>query len=156
MERDSAKADDEQEVIAMPRYTICPYYIDDNKKTVSCEDVIRRFATYRSKNKHMNKFCDKDWKECPHAMVLSEMYHNMESAPDPAKLQVRALEKENKKLISLLGRYDVRLDAKDAEIRRIRKKNEELEQKLYKKRKEMRDGKEREQESSQAKERLLP
>ena len=141
----------------MPRYTLCPYYVDENKKTISCEDVIRRFVTYRSKNKHMNKHCDKDWKSCPYAVSLSEMYRRIEAGSDEYTEKLRhkakALEKENKKLISLLGRYDVRLYSKDVEIRQVRKKNRELDDALYrerKKRKELEHGKSYKQEKTAA------
>lgn len=108
----------------MPRYTLCPYYIDENKKTISCEDIIRRFATYRSKNKWMNKYCDKEWKGCPYAQALDVMYQRIDQGADEPTarlcLQVQSLKAENKKLIALLGRYDVRIDVKDAEIRQLR------------------------------------
>lgn len=121
---------------AMPRYTICPYYVDENKKTISCEDVIRRFATYRSKNRHMDKFCDKDWKDCPYAMALTQMYEDCDTGSDPDRIKLehrsKALEKENKKMLSLLGRYDIRILSKDKEISQIRKKNRELEDALHK------------------------
>ena len=144
----------------MPRYTICPYYIDDNKKTVSCEDVIRRFASYHSKNKWMNKHCDKDWQSCPYAESLGQMYERIGAGSDEAqemlKHKAEALQRENKKMCTLLGRYDVRLDAKDAEIRQLRKKNKELEDAKYqefrkrqaaeKKLKEIKNGKRKEQD----------
>lgn len=98
----------------MPRYTICPYYIDDNKKTVSCEDVIRRFANYRSKNKWMNKYCDKAWQSCPYAESLNEMYQRIDKGAnekqEKMKLKINSLEKENKKLLALLGRYEARIE----------------------------------------------
>ena len=123
----------------MPRYTLCPYYVDDNKKTISCEDVIRRFATYRSKNRHMDKFCDKDWQRCPYAVELTQMYQRIEGGADEGheimQHNLIALEKENKKLISLLGRYDKRIEAKDAEIRQLRKRKKELEDALHRERK---------------------
>lgn len=119
----------------MPRYTICPYYVDDNKKTVSCEDVIRRFVTYRSKNKHMNRYCDKDWQDCPYASSLSAMYQRIEegASEEQEKLihSAMALEKENKKLISLLGRYDIRIETKDAEIQQLRTKIRNMEESLH-------------------------
>lgn len=121
----------------MPRYTICPYYIDDNKKTVSCEDVIRRFATYHSKNKWMNRYCDKEWQSCPYADALQKMYDRINTMDvdweiETLRLRSDAMIKEIKKLNGLLGRYDVRLDAKDAEIRQLRKRNKELEEEKYK------------------------
>lgn len=119
----------------MPRYTVCPYYVDENKKTISCEDVIRRFVTYRSKNKHMNKFCDKDWQSCPYASALSSMYQRIEDGADEDQEKLihsaKALEKENKKLISLLGRYDIRIETKDAEIQHLRNKTRDLEDSLH-------------------------
>lgn len=121
---------------AMPRYTLCPYYVDENKKTISCEDVIRRFATYRSKNRHMDKYCDKDWKDCPYADALSRMYQRIDDGADEDREimthNLMALEKENKKMLSLLGRYDIRLIAKDKEIRQVRKRAAELEDALHK------------------------
>lgn len=123
----------------MPRYTLCPFYVDENKKTISCEDVIRRFATYRSKNRHMDKFCDKDWQRCPHAVALTQMYEDCDTGSDPDRIKLehrsKALEKENKKMLSLLGRYDIRIIAKDKEISQIRKKNRELEDALHRERK---------------------
>lgn len=37
----------------MPRYTLCPYYKDENKKSISCEDAIRRFDALNSKTNNI-------------------------------------------------------------------------------------------------------
>lgn len=140
----------------MPRYTVCPYYVDESKKTISCEDTIRRFASVKSKGSHMDKFCDRDWKQCKYAIALTEMYQQLENAKDPEKVKlrhkVRVLSKEHKKLISLLGRYDVRLDAKDAEIRYLRKKVKEAEDAWIAERRRRKSGEEREQEGLETEE----
>jgi hypothetical protein len=84
----------------------------------------------------MNKYCDKDWQSCPYAEALSQMYIRINEGADEdqekLKLRADAFLKENKKINALLGRYDVRLEAKDAEIRQLRTKNKELEEAKYK------------------------
>ena len=73
------------------------------------------------------------------AVELTQMYQRIEDGADEDHEimlhNLSALEKENKKLISLLGRYDKRIEAKDAEIRQVRKRKKELEDALHRERK---------------------
>lgn len=101
-------------MIAMPSYTvykICPYYIDENKKSISCEDVCRSFRSVKAKYKWMNKYCDTwEWEKCRWAMDISEAYRKYEKgdlmALDEEKM--KALDKENKYLRTRLGKLDKR------------------------------------------------
>ena len=63
----------------MPRYTRCPFYIDENKLTISCEDVCRSFDSMDEKWTWMDMYCDTwDWMKCPHAADISEAYRKAE------------------------------------------------------------------------------
>ena len=58
----------------MARYTKCPFYIDDNKLTISCEDVVRLFDSQDSKLSHMDAYCDHEWENCEYANALNKAY----------------------------------------------------------------------------------
>ncbi len=127
------------------RIPICPYFRDEKNKSVSCEDVYRGFDSVARKCAWMDKYCDEwTWAECPYAKDLNEMYERIERGADMETEQmaqkIKAMSKELRYKATLLGRADKRLEAKEAEIKDLRKKNrrlEELREEEYKKRRQI-------------------
>lgn len=113
----------------MPRYTMCPFYIDENKLSISCEDAIRSFESLENKGEWMDQYCDKDWSACEYAQALSAAYDQLEKGDSMAleKEKIEALEKELKGTMSKHGRAIKKIEARDAEIRKLRDKNHRLE-----------------------------
>ena len=114
----------------MPKYTvykICPFYIDENKKTISCEDVCRSFRSSKAKWHWMNKYCDTwEWESCQWAKAISEAYKRYEEgdimALDEHKLE--ALTKETKYLRTRLGKAEKRVERQQKKIDELRAVNQ--------------------------------
>lgn len=115
------------------RITLCPYYRNESGLTISCEDVIRRFRWLGQKKKYMDTYCDDKWQMCPYAMELTRLY---ERGEDMSEHEVKALNKELKKTVTMLGRSQRREAAKDDTIKELRRKNKVLEDRLMKMKRE--------------------
>lgn len=92
-------------------YTLCPFYVDENKKTVSCEDVCRSFNDMDEKWQWMAMYCDNDWMSCPFTADLNEAYYRQEKG-DVTALQdheIKALKSENRSLTIKLGKADKKI-----------------------------------------------
>lgn len=119
----------------MPNNThipICPYFRDEKKRSISCEDIFRSFPSGEAKNAWMEMFCDRwEYELCPYAAALGDMYERIDKGADMTeeqmKQQINAMKKELKYKAVLLGKADKRLEAKDQEIKDLRKKNREIE-----------------------------
>lgn len=97
----------------MPRYTRCPYYIDDSRKTISCEDVCRSYNTADQKWAWMDMYCDSwDWMRCPYAADRSEAYRKYEEGDLTAleEQKDRATKDEIRSLTTKLGRLNKKFD----------------------------------------------
>lgn len=97
----------------MPRYTRCPYYIDDSRKTISCEDVCRSYNTADQKWAWMYMYCDSwDWMRCPYAADRSEAYRKYEEGDLTAleEQKDRATKDEIRSLTTKLGRLNKKFD----------------------------------------------
>ena len=120
----------------MPRYTLCPYYIDENNKAISCEDVCRTYDSMKQKWAWMDMYCDSwDWMKCPYAMDRAEAYHNYEKGDIKAldEQKEKAMKVEIKSLTSKLGRVnkkyerlEKKLTEKEELVKSYQRKNEEL------------------------------
>lgn len=113
----------------MPRYTLCPYYIDESRKTISCEDVCRSFDSTDSKWAWTDMYCDSwDWMKCPYAADRSEAYRKYEEGDIKAldEQKERATKDEIRSLTTKLGRLNKKFD-------KLRAKNQDLEaqKKIY-------------------------
>lgn len=94
------------------RYTMCPFYVNENKKTVSCEDVCRSFNDMDEKWQWMAMYCDNDWMSCPFAADLNEAYYRQEKG-DAMALQeheIKALKSENRSLATKLGMAEGKIE----------------------------------------------
>lgn len=111
-------------------YTLCPYYRDEKNKSISCEDIFRRFDSKRKKYKWMDQFCDDSWSDCPYAIALTEMWERILNGADMDKEQLehknKELTTELKKQSSRLGRLDKQIEKKDAEIKKLKDRAERL------------------------------
>lgn len=120
----------------MPRYTLCPYYIDENLKTISCEDVCRSYDSVDEKWKWMDMYCDSwDWQKCPYAVDRSEAYRKQDEGDDMAiqNQEIQAQKKEIESLLRKLGRANKKIERMQKKIDELRavnqsfiKKNDEL------------------------------
>lgn len=120
----------------MPRYTRCPFYIDENKLTISCEDVCRSFDSMDEKWTWMDMYCDSwDWMKCPYAIDISEAYRKAEEGDVMAieNQEISALKKEVHALRTKLGavtkkseRLQKRLDESKELVKSYQRKNEDL------------------------------
>lgn len=120
----------------MPRYTRCPFYIDENKLTISCEDVCRSYDSLDEKWAWMDMYCDSwDWMRCPYAMDISEAYRKAEEGDVMAieEQEIKALKKENHALRTKLGtqtkkaeRLMRRLDEQKELVKSYQRRNEAL------------------------------
>lgn len=93
------------------RYTLCPFYVDENKNTVSCEDVCRSFDGMDEKWRWMAMYCDSDWMSCPFAIDLNEAYYRQEKGDSMAlqEHEIKALNSEIKSLRIKLGLADKKI-----------------------------------------------
>ena len=111
----------------MPRYTMCPFYVDENKKSISCEDICRTYKTPECKYDWMTMYCDSwEWMKCPYAIDRSEAYAAYEKGDVKAleNQEIKALEKENKYLRTLLGKAEKRVERQQKKIDELRAVNQ--------------------------------
>ncbi len=87
-------------------YTLCPFYVDENRMTVSCEDVCRHFNDMDEKWQWMAMYCDNEWMRCPYAADLNEAYYRKEKGDAMAleEHEIKALKSENRSLSTKLGK----------------------------------------------------
>ena len=128
----------------MPRYTLCPYYKDENKKSISCEDAIRRFDALNTKWSWMDKYCDDKWQDCPYAVAITKAYEMYEEGDESAleNEKIKALQKELKGALSKQGRAEKKIKKQAEEIKALKHNNEvlmDIRRKEYKKRKALED-----------------
>lgn len=96
----------------MPNYghtAICPFYLGEKPKTISCEDAFRRFKDEKRRDAWTNMYCyEWDWMKCPYAADLSEAYERYEKGDDMAleNHENEALRKELKSVSTRLGRAE--------------------------------------------------
>lgn len=103
----------------MPRYTRCPFYIDESRHSISCEDVCRSYDSMKQKWAWMDMYCDSwDWQKCPYAVDRAEAYRRYEEGDRMAleNNKIEALEKECHRLRTKLGKVEKRVDRQQKKI----------------------------------------
>ena len=121
-------------------FAVCPYFLGEKRKSITCEDVYRIFNSLNAKHAWMDMFCDSEWEECPYAKKLNAAYERFDKGDDMAlkENEIDSLRKEMKGVSSRLGRVEKELRKKtqeclDWEVRsklfyeKSRKATEELE-----------------------------
>lgn len=116
----------------MPNYghtAICPFYMGEKPKTISCEDAFRRFKDEKRRDAWTNMYCyEWDWMKCPYAADLSEAYERYEKGDDMAleNHENEALRKELKSVSTRLGRIEKRCERQQKKIDELRAVNQSL------------------------------
>lgn len=108
----------------MGRYTVCPYYQTDRRKTIRCEDALRLFRTLERKDEWMSVYCDGAWKECPYAAALAKAYEEGGDAVEELKRDQS--QEEYRVALSMLGKTEAKLKAKEEANKELRRKNKDL------------------------------
>lgn len=116
----------------MPNYghtAICPFYMGEKPKTISCEDAFRRFKDEKRRDAWTNMYCyEWDWMKCPYAADLTEAYERYEKGDDMAleNHENEALRKELKSVSTRLGRIEKRCERQQKKIDELRAVNQSL------------------------------
>ena len=121
----------------MARYTLCPFFVHDKRKSrISCEDTYRWFDSDEEKDIWMDKYCDNEWTECPYAIELNEAYDRLEKGDVMAleNHEIEALKKELKGMATKLGTAEKKLERAQKRVEELAainksfiSKNEDLE-----------------------------
>jgi hypothetical protein len=118
---------------------VCPFYVDEKRKSISCEDTFRGFKTTELKYSWMEIYCDSwEWQKCPYARDLAEAYARFEEGDITAleEHKIEAMKKEMKSLSTKLGRAEKRIARQQKRIDELRAVNQSYQRRnddLYKK-----------------------
>lgn len=118
---------------------LCPYYIRERKKSITCEDTIRRYPDKAEKRRIIKGFCSSRWKECPYASALNRIYEMdipehklkekiMENQIEEMKKEIHKLMREN----GQLGKKLEVLKGQIADRDKVAEKNHEMYMKTLK------------------------
>ena len=102
----------------------CPFYEYEKENFVKCEDVKRTFKWIKQKDDYMYRFCDEDWQQCIFAQRMKQAY---EEGIDMEEVKIESLKSENRKLERRLKQSEARNEAKDEDIKKLKKKCKYLE-----------------------------
>lgn len=117
----------------------CPYYKRERKKSITCEDTVRRYSDKTEKKKIIKTFCSSRWKECPYADALNRIY-DMDIPEDELKEKImehtiEEMKKEINKLMRENGRLTKKIEVLEEQIAdrdRVATKNHEMYMKTLK------------------------
>lgn len=116
--------------------TICPYYMSERSKAITCEDVFRRFRTKDEKMDYMKKYCDKDWTECKYAIKLQQTHEKMNGKGETERMlelfkhKSSATRDELKKTTTQLGKVEAKCERLINEIKVLRERDEKSVKKI--------------------------
>lgn len=101
---------------------ICPFFMSEKRKSITCEDCFRLFNSLEKKDAWMDKYCSNSWEDCPHAKKLNDAYERVEQGDKMALEQnmIDSLRKELKGAFSKISRLENKL-------RKAEAKNKDLE-----------------------------
>lgn len=105
-------------------YVICPYFENEKKESISCEDTFRTFNNRKKKEGWMKRFCDDEWEECPYADDLNKAYEEGEEALEMEKIE--ALEKELRSMSKKLGREKKKTERQQKKIDDLMQQKKDL------------------------------
>lgn len=106
---------------------LCPYYKRNMVRSISCEDINRTFADSQKKEQWMKMYCDTSrWSECRFAKDRTEAYERLFKGDEKAIMEndIKSLEREVKKLSTLLGRAEKRVERQQKKIDELRMVNQ--------------------------------
>lgn len=103
-------------------YAVCPYFLGEKRKSITCEDVYRGFSSVEAKSVWMDNYCCKDWENCLYARRLTEAYKRLDEGDVMAlkDCEIDSLKRELKGATSKVGRVE-------KQLRKIEQKNVDLE-----------------------------
>lgn len=117
----------------MAMYILCPYFKGERKKSISCEDTIRSFYEPGEKSKMLRTYCSADWKKCPFAERMNEIYNQDDSnsiiKENIMKNKIKQQAEEIKKLMRKNGQLEKELNVLKDQIEdrdRVAEKNHEM------------------------------
>ena len=113
----------------MARYVICPFFRHEKKtRSVACEDTYHTFERPEDKYAWMDAYCCSEWMECLYARDLDDAYTRIEEGDERAleHEKIEAMEKEMRRLSTLIGKQARKIEAREDEIKELRKKNKIL------------------------------
>lgn len=108
---------------------ICPFYVGEKHKSISCEDTYRRFCNSERRDAWLHMYCETwDWMRCPYAADLAEAYERFEKGDKEAleKNAVDSLRKELKSVTTKLGRAEKKNERYLKRISELMKINQSL------------------------------
>lgn len=108
----------------MGMYILCPYFKRERKKSITCEDTIRSYATPGDKRRVLKAYCTSEWKRCPVASTLEEIYARdlpedlikeliMENTIESMKKEINNLMRENGQLMKKIEVLKDQIDDRD-------------------------------------------
>ena len=96
----------------MAQYTLCPFYLETYKASITCEDAHRVFESSDDKRSYMAAYCDANWSECIYAKALNKAYEEGDEAVE--KLKEKSKMDELRSLTTKLGRAKKRIGELEA------------------------------------------
>lgn len=105
---------------------LCPFYKRHMERSITCEDVCRTFSTSAKKEMWLRTYCDTPaWEQCEYAQDLNKAYEKLFKGDDKAIMEqeYESLKREIKKLSTLLGKAEKRVQRQQKKIDELRAVN---------------------------------
>lgn len=105
---------------------LCPFYKRHMERSITCEDVCRTFSTSAEKERWLTSYCDTPaWEQCEYAQSLNKAYERLFKGDDKAIMEneYESLKREVKKLTTLLGKSEKRVERQQKKIDELRAVN---------------------------------
>ena len=106
---------------------LCPYYKRHMSRSITCEDVCRTFSDSDKKELWLRTYCDTPaWEKCEYAQSLTKAYERLFKGDDKAIMEheYESLKREIKKLSTLLGKSEKRVERQQKKIDELRAVNQ--------------------------------
>lgn len=117
----------------MGMYILCPYFRAERKKSITCEDTIRSYCTYKEKKEILMQYCSESWKECPYARKMNSIYSldipTEQIKEKIMKNKIEAMDREINDLMRRNGKLAKKVEdlkGKIADMNDIASKNHEM------------------------------
>ena len=100
----------------MGRYVLCPYFLSEHNRTISCEDCMRWYSSADAQNKWLDKYCEDNWASCPYAKELARMYDRIENSHPSVRTEIvlrqetDSLRRELRKVRIMLGKAEKKIE----------------------------------------------
>lgn len=106
---------------------LCPFYKRHMSRSITCEDVCRTFSDSDKKEMWLKTYCDTTaWETCKYAQDLNKAYERLFKGDDRAIMEneYESLKREIKKLSTLLGKSEKRVERQQKKIDELRAVNQ--------------------------------